>query len=97
MKRCLSDRQVIEISLERLVGKTSDLFKIDGECVRVDRRLRSWSGIDLGVTTWVVTTSSHAFVKAQFFYTTQPSKKLVEKYLGPFKVITQVGTHSFML
>ena len=55
MKRCLSDRQVIEISLERLVGKTSDLFGVDWECVRVDRRLRSWSGIDLGVTTWVVT------------------------------------------
>ena len=29
--------------------------------------------------------------------TTQPSKKLAEKYLGPFKVITQVGTHSFTL
>ena len=55
MKRCLSDRQVIEISLERLVGKPSDLFGVDRECVRVDRRLRSWSGIDLGVTTWVVT------------------------------------------
>ena len=55
MKWCLSDRQVIEISLERLVGKTSDLFGVDRECVRVDRRLWSWSGIDLGVTTWVVT------------------------------------------
>ena len=55
MKRCLSDRQVIEISLERLVRKTSDLFGVDRECVRVDRRLWSWSGIDLGVTTWVVT------------------------------------------
>ena len=34
-------------------------------------------------------TSSYAFVKAQFFCTTQLSKKLVEKYLGPFEVITQ--------
>ena len=42
-------------------------------------------------------TGSHAFVKAQFFHTTQPSKKLAEKYLGPFEVITQVGTHSFTL
>ena len=42
-------------------------------------------------------TSSHAFIKAQFFHTTQPSKKLVEKYLGPFEVIAQVGMHSFML
>ena len=42
-------------------------------------------------------TSSYAFVKAQFFHTTWPSKKLTEKYLGPFEVIAQVGTHSFTL
>ena len=42
-------------------------------------------------------TSSYAFVKAQCFHTTQPSKKLAEKYLGLFKVIKQVGTHSFTL
>jgi len=27
------------------------------------------------------------FVKAQFFRTTQPSKKLSEKYFGPYKII----------
>ena len=27
------------------------------------------------------------FVKAQFFQTTQPLKKLSEKYLGPYKII----------
>jgi hypothetical protein len=32
-----------------------------------------------------------AFVKAKFFQTTQPSKKLSEKYLGPFDIISQVG------
>ena len=32
-------------------------------------------------------TGSHTFVKAQFFRTTRPSKKLAEKYLGPFEVI----------
>ena len=42
-------------------------------------------------------TGSHAFVKAQFFRTTRPSKKLTEKYLGPFEVIAQVGTSSFTL
>ena len=42
-------------------------------------------------------TGSHAFVKAQFFRTTWPSKKLVEKYLGLFEVIAQVGMHSFTL
>ena len=37
------------------------------------------------------------FVKAQFFRTTRPSKKLSEKYLGPYKIIAQPGTLSFTL
>jgi hypothetical protein len=32
---------------------------------------------------------SYVFVKAQFFWTTRPSKKLAEKYLGPFEVIAE--------
>ena len=30
---------------------------------------------------------SHTFVKAQFFHTTRPSKKLSEKFLGPYEII----------
>jgi len=37
------------------------------------------------------------FVKAQFFRTTRPAKKLAEKYLGPYDIISQVGSHSFTL
>ena len=37
------------------------------------------------------------FVKAQFFRTTQPSKKLSKKYLGPYEIISQPGTLSFTL
>jgi len=37
------------------------------------------------------------FVKAKFFWTTWLSKKLSEKYLGPYKIITQPGTLSFTL
>ena len=37
------------------------------------------------------------FVKAQFFWTTQPSKKLSKKYLGPYKIISQPSTLSFTL
>jgi len=37
------------------------------------------------------------FVKAQFFQTTWPSKKLSEKYLGPYKIISQPDTLSFTL
>ena len=40
---------------------------------------------------------SWAYIKAQFFHTTRPSKKLAEKFLGPYKVIAQPGTHSITL
>ena len=36
---------------------------------------------------------SWAFMKAQFFHTTHPSKKLADKFLGPYEVIAQPGTH----
>ena len=42
-------------------------------------------------------TGSYTFMKAQCFCTTQLSKKLVERYLGPFEVMAHVGTHSFAL
>ena len=37
------------------------------------------------------------FVKSNNIHTTQPSKKLAEKYLGPFEIIVQVGSVSFTL
>ena len=37
------------------------------------------------------------FVKAQFFWTTQLSKKLSEKYLGLYEIIAQSGNLSFTL
>ena len=40
---------------------------------------------------------SQAYVKAEFFRTTHPSKKLSDKNLGPFEVISQAGTHSYVL
>ena len=40
---------------------------------------------------------SRAYVKAQFFCTTHLSKKLADKFLGPYKVIAQPGTHSVTL
>ena len=36
-------------------------------------------------------------MKAQFFCTTRPSKKLADKFLGPYEVIVQPGTHSVTL
>ena len=37
---------------------------------------------------------SRAYVKAQFFRTTHPSKKLADKFLRPYEVIAQPSTHS---
>ena len=37
------------------------------------------------------------FVKAKFFYMTQPSKKLSKKFLGPFEILAKAGTHSYTL
>jgi hypothetical protein len=37
------------------------------------------------------------FVKAKFFRSTRPSKKLSEKNLGPFTIIAQPGSHSFTI
>ena len=39
----------------------------------------------------------NAFVEAQYFRSTRLTKKFSEKYLGPFEIIAQVGTHSFTL
>ena len=43
------------------------------------------------------TLSEHAYVKECYFRTRRPTKKLAEKYLGPYDLIAQVGTHSFTL
>src|SRR5947209_771216 len=40
---------------------------------------------------------NQVFVKAKFFRTTRASKKLAEKYLGPYAIIGQPGSHSFTL
>ena len=37
------------------------------------------------------------YVKAKFFRTTQPTKKLAKKYLSPYKIIAQAGPLSFTL
>ena len=37
------------------------------------------------------------FVKSDNIHTTRPSKKLTEKFLGPFEILAQVGSVSFTL
>src|SRR5467141_2250493 len=40
---------------------------------------------------------SHTYIKAQFFRMTQPSKKLSNKFLGPYEILARPGTHSVPL
>src|SRR5467141_772775 len=40
---------------------------------------------------------SQVFVKAQYFHTIQPSKKLSNKSIGPYEVLAHPGTHSVTL
>ena len=40
---------------------------------------------------------SQAYIKVQFFPTTHLSKQLADKFLGPYEVIAQPGTHSVTL
>jgi len=37
------------------------------------------------------------FILAKFIKSTQPTKKLSEKYLGSFKVVEKPGTHSYLI
>jgi len=37
------------------------------------------------------------FILAKFIRSTQPTKKLSERYLGPFKVLGKPGTHSYLI
>ena len=41
--------------------------------------------------------SDKVFVKSDNIRTTRPSKKLTEKFLGPFEILAQVGSVSFTL
>src|SRR5260370_5246849 len=49
------------------------------------------------LTAPVFKVGNKVFVKARFFKTTQPSKKLSEKNLGPYEIIGTPRSHSFTL
>jgi hypothetical protein len=56
--------------------------------VSADRRRKAPPDINIG---------DQVFVLAKFINTTRPSKKLSEKYLGPYEVIGKPGTLSYMI
>ena len=44
-----------------------------------------------------LSTDDLVYVRSEHISTTRPSKKLAERYLGPFPILSRVGTHSYAL
>ena len=56
--------------------------------IPVDKRRTPVPKIEVG---------NHVFILARFIKSIWPTKKLSEKYLGPFEVIGKPGTHSYLI
>jgi len=56
--------------------------------IPVDKRRTPAPKIEVG---------NHVFILARFIKSTRPTKKLLEKYLGPFEVIGKPGTHLYLI
>jgi len=56
--------------------------------IPVDKRRTPAPKIEVG---------NHVFILARFIKSTRPTKKLSEKYLGPFEVIGKPGTHLYLI
>ena len=78
------------VDLEQLHSELRQAIKISQQRYQVsaDARLNPAPDFKVG---------DQVFVLAKFMKTTRPSKKLSEKYLGPYEIIAQPGTHSFTL
>src|SRR6266404_4995121 len=80
-------------------------FVADLECIQAELKEniaqaqeRYWKNVDKHrAEAPELEVSNQAYVKVKFFRTRQPSKKLLEKNLGPFDVIGKPGTHSITL
>src|SRR5260221_381456 len=83
----------------------AQMFMVDLECTQVELKEniaqaqeRYWKNVDKHrAEAPELKVGNQAYVKAKFFRTRWPSKKLSEKNLGPFDVIGKPGTHSITL
>src|SRR5260221_9037088 len=82
-----------------------DMFVADLEHIQVELKEniaqaqeRYWKNVDKHrAEAPKLNIGNQAYVKAKFFRTRQPSKKLLEKNLGPYDIIGKLGTHSITL
>src|SRR5258705_194791 len=79
----VADLECIQVELKENIAQAQERYQKN-----VDKHRAEAPELNIG---------DQAYVKAKFFRTRQPSKKLSEKNLGPYDVIGKPGTHSITL
>ena len=79
----VTDLRLVHDNLKRAIEDTQRHYQIP-----VDKRRTPAPKIEVG---------DHMFILTRFIKSTRPTKKLSEKYLGPFEVIGKPGTHSYLI
>src|SRR5260221_4135970 len=90
----------VETSLAKAQAFMADLECIQGELKEniAQAQERYWKSVDKHrMEAPRLKIGDQTYVKAKFFRTRQPSKKLSEKNLGPYDMIGKPGTHSITL
>ena len=83
MDSFVTDLRLVHDNLKRMIKDTQCCYQIS-----VDKRRTPAPKIEVG---------DCMFILARFIKSTWPTKKLSEKYLGPFEVIGKPGTHSYLI
>src|SRR5258708_4580958 len=79
----MADLECVQVELKENIAQAQERYRKN-----VDKHRAEAPKLNIG---------DQAYVKAKFFRTRQPSKKLSEKNLGPYDVIGKPGTHSVTL
>jgi len=79
----VTDLRLVHDDLKRAIEDTQHHYQIPA-----DKRRTPVPKIEVG---------DHMFILARFIKSTRPTRKLSEKYLGPFEVIGKPGTHSYLI
>ena len=82
-ERFVANLSRLQEELKENIVRAQERYQRNADCNRTEAQ-------NLKLGDWV-------YVKAKYFRTGHPSKKLLEKNLGPFEVISTPGTHSFTI
>ena len=79
----VADLQLVHDKLRKATEDVQHRYQVP-----VDKRRSPAPKIEVG---------NRVFILAKFIKSTRPTKKLSERYLGPFEVIGKPGTHSYLI